>query len=126
MALEPIDIAFRGADAAAASAPVDLKPWGPTGEASEEDVNRFRIAMGDLGEAKPADRLWGMVEDWNASVREKVANLSDTVGKGMNELTTQELLGLIVKSHEITMAQSLMAKVGASVNDTSNALLRGQ
>ncbi len=109
-------------DAAGAALPA----WGPTGEARADDVNRFRTAMGDIGDAKPADRVWNLIETWNAEAREKIIHLSQQLGEGLEPVSITQLLHMQIQAHEVTMTQSLMAKAGATVNETTQALLRGQ
>lgn len=122
-AIDPMSVAFRNAP----QSPADggLPSWGPTGEASPDDINRFQAALGDIGDARPVERLWDIARDWNAGVKEDVLSISRTMAN-FDNISIQELLKVQIQVHSITMAQSLMAKAGATVNETSQALLRGQ
>ncbi|MCD8351831.1 MAG: hypothetical protein LUC93_14585 [Planctomycetaceae bacterium] len=123
MSLEPIDVAFRNAPRRV-DAPAELPAWTPTGSADSESVNRFRVALGDTGDANPSERVWGMIDGWNESVHRTGTELSKTLNKP--DVSEVDLLRLQVECHRITMTQNLMAKAGASVNETTQALLRGQ
>lgn len=126
MALEPIDIAFRNAPAARTeSGGLGPPQLNINDEPSSDDINRFRIGMGEMGDARPADRVWGMISGWNEAVKTEMHTMAAALNR-VEPLTELELLSLQVKSHGITLTQSIMAKVGSSLNDASNALLRGQ
>lgn len=126
MALEPIDIAFRNAPSSRPEeSGVGLPAWKPTGDADPGDVNRFRVALGELGEARPAERIWGMISGWNEAVKTDM----HTMAAALNQeppLSEIDMMRLNIKSHSITLTQSIMAKVGSSLNDTYSALVRGQ
>lgn len=126
MALEPIDIAFRNAPSSQMEdSGVGLPAWKPTGNADPGDVNRFRAALGDLGEARPAERIWNLISGWNEEVKTGMNTMAASLSRE-EPLSELDLMALNIKCHSIVLTQHIMAKVGSSINDTYSALVRGQ
>ncbi len=125
MALDPVEAAFRNLRPPEVE-PVDLPAWSPTGAPDQESVNRFRQAMGDIGDVSPADRVWNMVQGWSDSVRVHTDQLTDKLRSNAKSMDMVTLLDMQIQVHKINMTQNLMAKAGSSVYDATNSLLRGQ